>query len=679
MQKKSIESLTDLYKRIKSTRLSKPIDKFNSPEEIIDSIIRDNADAAVNQMVTAIPSKTRNSLKSSNCYSCDDGTVECEDCDGYGYMLCRCDEDDDDCDECYGDGEITCPECDGDDEVECEKCDGDGCNDCNGSGYTYCKNCKNGRVDCPECSSPKNKPLTNDGTCPRCKKYLSGTAEQKEKFKCKTCKGKREIPCEDCKNGSAKWESFLNFLKLHADKKELIIDFFSKKGGRYSGDDYDDDYDSPIDRIKNDIEKLINLPSVDKIRENIKKEKNIKFIYEDEKILIIASNYDGLQKYGSSYWCITEDEDTYSDYVLDDDNQQQWVVYFKDKKPLVDEKSVMGVTINIISGRVSASHWEDDAQADATIVSDIFKNISFDNILLADQIFRENSPLIKFLDIKKSKDKYKRLVREQFDDGDTVDIYDFIDVIFEDEDEQITDVIKDIYNTDLGKSVSKVIRSILKDLKLKLRSDYNIPSELFSFDLKEYFEYNQSWNGQSLDNFIHGKYDDDLKIKYITWFMTNGYNISKYLRGNPPAIFRKINLEKVILSSINSISSWEGINSILSKESIDTIYDKVFKSHKSYIVSNSVVNQSFIKFAIKWIKQNKLIKKYKNDIIECVNTKVGKTSFNKDMLNYIIDNIDDDDVEIACTYKLLHPRVAHKFNFEMKRKVLEHIKYWNQF
>jgi hypothetical protein len=266
-KKKSIEFLTDLYKKIKENRLSKTIDKFNTPEEVIDSIIRDNAETAVNQMVNAIPSRTRNRLKSNGCDECENGEIECDDCDGYGYIRCEC-GDSDDCDECYGDEEITCQHCDGDGETMCDECDGDGCDICN-RGYIKCTHCKNGSIPCPECTGSTDE-KNNNGACSRCGKFIGGTAEQKEKFKCKNCGGKKYTECQDCKKGSIKWESFLNFLKLQADKKELIIDFFSKKGGRYSGDDdYDDDYDSPIDRVKKDIEKLINLPSVSKIKENI--------------------------------------------------------------------------------------------------------------------------------------------------------------------------------------------------------------------------------------------------------------------------------------------------------------------------------------------------------------------------------------------------------------------------
>ena len=51
VQKKSIESLRDLYKKITDSKISKPINDFDTPEDVIDYIVRETADTAVNQMV----------------------------------------------------------------------------------------------------------------------------------------------------------------------------------------------------------------------------------------------------------------------------------------------------------------------------------------------------------------------------------------------------------------------------------------------------------------------------------------------------------------------------------------------------------------------------------------------------------------------------------------------------
>lgn len=44
---------------------------------------------------------------------------------------------------------------------------------------------------------------------------------------------------------------------------------------------------------------------------------DMEFIYENEKIIVIAVNFEGVKKYGSSYWCIIQDEDTFDGYAND--------------------------------------------------------------------------------------------------------------------------------------------------------------------------------------------------------------------------------------------------------------------------------------------------------------------------------------------------------------------------
>jgi hypothetical protein len=214
--------LEDLYKTIKQNSLSKPIDQYKNPEQIIDEIVRSNADTSVNQIIKAIPSRTREEIK------------------------------------------------EGDEEG---------------------------------------------------------------------------------------WKKFLAFLKVNANNKDKIIDFLSKKGGRYG--DYDD-YDV-IDTMIDDIKKFLDFPSYEKISaDSKKKDKDIGFIFENDKYLIISTNYDGIKKYGSSYWCITEDESTFDDY---NDEGIQLIVYFKDKNPF-DEKSIMGISLSIedIDFVANAAHWEDDTE-----------------------------------------------------------------------------------------------------------------------------------------------------------------------------------------------------------------------------------------------------------------------------------------------------------------------------
>jgi hypothetical protein len=77
------------------------------------------------------------------------GKVECGECSGDGEVDCPdCGGtgqiDGEDCSECSGKGKISCSDCDGDGEVDCSECDGDGDRECGECGG-------DGRLDCPEC------------------------------------------------------------------------------------------------------------------------------------------------------------------------------------------------------------------------------------------------------------------------------------------------------------------------------------------------------------------------------------------------------------------------------------------------------------------------------------------------------------------------------------------------
>jgi len=81
------------------------------------------------------------------CYG--NGEIACEECSGEGEIECS---------DCNGSGNLNCEECGGEGEVdgeECHYCGGDGevhCGDCGGSGQVHCDECYgNGEVRCEEC------------------------------------------------------------------------------------------------------------------------------------------------------------------------------------------------------------------------------------------------------------------------------------------------------------------------------------------------------------------------------------------------------------------------------------------------------------------------------------------------------------------------------------------------
>lgn len=91
---------------------------------------------------------TQTNGRSAYCDYCEDGVVQCNDCDGDGHNYCdECDSDGYiNCARCGGEGTIdgeSCSSCD-DGTVSCEKCGGDGnisCSSCDGDGHYTCSEC----------------------------------------------------------------------------------------------------------------------------------------------------------------------------------------------------------------------------------------------------------------------------------------------------------------------------------------------------------------------------------------------------------------------------------------------------------------------------------------------------------------------------------------------------------
>lgn len=726
VQKKSIESLEDLYKKIKAAKITKSIDTFKTPEEVIDYLIREESDIAVNQIITSIPSKTRKFLKGQGCRECDgDGEISCTSCE-HGIIECDCR--DEDCDECEGEGTTECEDCDGDGEIRCKKCDGEGytdCKKCNGNGYTKCKKCDDegqikckkcngdgciecddeGYISCEECTDGEIKceDCDDDGEikcedckgsgsidckkcssigriqCKECANKQCKKCEGEGSYKCKDCKGKGNYDCEECKDGTSEWKSFLGFLKLHVNKKDIICDFLSKKGGRYGEDG---ETDEPLDDLKKDIEKLINMPSIESIKEGLPNEKNVKFIYDDDKILIIASNYEGLQKYGSSYWCITQDRYTFNDYVYEEGIKQQWIVFFKDKSPYIDDRSVMGVTVDIFRGEVSASHWEDDDAADNRFIEKMFDKINLDNISEAESIFNGRSKK-KAIIIAPEKHRSEiekdilNIVRQNRGYRNNVPIDDLLtSFAYIDEDD-------DMFNGSpsyIGKNLFNVIKSIMVDKKLIfVDQDDNFPSIVYDYDLKDLISYNKNWNDDDISNILRDK-DTIKSLEYVEWFISNGYDISKYLKGRVPEVLKKIDIEKIIINNVEGIDTWSLMIQSLTPRQVNNVYNKILKGDKKSILVNSEIrNDSFLKGAISWIVDEDNIEKYKKDILDLINYPDNNHKLSFTNINLILDNIDDDDIERACVYRLLHPKISKKYDFEMKRRVMENLVYWDKF
>ena len=700
--KTSYEQLETLFNRIKKITLPKQIDEYKTPEEVIDSIIRDDSETAVHQMINAIPSRTREHLKESGneCPECSgDGNIECGECYGNG---------ENDCEDCYGNGQYDCDACDGSGDIECEKCGGDG----------TVWNKKREDVECPKCKGDGRLP------CPNSIEQVVVSDKEKEgkcdngTIHCTKCDGDGQIPCpKKCDNGQVEcpvckgsgtdqegWNRLLSFLALQKDKKDIIIDFLSKKSGRYH--DYDED---ACDKLKDDISKLLNMSSIDEIkkialtitnnqitkRDNrgheyiTKEEPYIKFIYDDEKYLIVAVNWEGLQKFGSTYWCITEDEDTYHDYVTSNTNMQL-ILFVKGKVPLVDEQSVMGITINFRK-EIEAAHWEDDDECVDVAESIINgKTTSFTNT----QDNRGRNILIKN---RKQEDPLKINTKYLLDaflslygyDRDELggiefevpDLYNpLIDNILNptvpiklkkgEQNSVLEKTLDDYLESNENDNFDKLSKSdFIKELKKRTNEkNKKLPirlDHLIQLDLSDICEFNKKWLDNSIINTFHNSDVDSSNkesiIRTVRFFIDNGYDITKISKD-----LNRFNIvrtdEYVDLLVKNEVLPIEEFYKFINWSRIDDKFLKwLIQNHIEFIHSSKELSLK----AIKFIDSNDLIGSCKDGLIKLIES--GK--FPKDVCEYIASEIDDNEVSIEAAKQILPKGLLNKFKFEISRLV----------
>jgi len=117
-------------------------------------------------------------IEDEECDNCGgDGRVDCYECDGDGKIECgecysrsaRRSTGLVDCDECSGGGEVDCSDCNGTGQI-----DGEDCSDCSGKGIISCSDCDGkGEIDCPGCDGNGDRECSEcdgDGRldCPEC-------------------------------------------------------------------------------------------------------------------------------------------------------------------------------------------------------------------------------------------------------------------------------------------------------------------------------------------------------------------------------------------------------------------------------------------------------------------------------------------------------------------------------
>jgi hypothetical protein len=640
--KVSLDQLSNLYRRIMDTKLTKAIDQYKSPEEVIDSIVRSDADTAVNQMINAIPSRARDFLKTNECHYCDgDKMMTCEKCDGECSIYCE---------KCDGDGEIECTVCDSNGLVECKPCKGDDCKKCNGDEEVECKDCKgNGTIKCTTCG----------GKC---------------EFECKDCKGKGTEACTHCVSESEEWISFKKFLALQKDNKDIIIDLFSKKGGRYGEDnDNGEDRDETIDRIKKDISRLINCASIEDVKlDSIKKIVDIEveeyerdkrgqvkytitkkklpsiaFIYDDDKYLIVAVNYNGIKKYGSSYWCITEDEDTFNDYVYNGEVNLQLILFIKGKLPFIDDKSVMGITYGVKGGEVEAAHWEDDSEADP---SKILKSLKIDkqNLFNALSIYEYEDDQLDELIVEFPllfSDKIENIIKENIAEitkkrPNKGKLYGVCNLLMSG-------------NNDIEEMTPLI--NLVKELLNKYKFKFPVNDiDILELGIINYVDFNKDWLKRDL-SVAFGSLKAEEKETMFKFLKENNYDFKK---------FGKIDIEYFVKNKIlplpeicNLIRDWDLTN--LDGDVSCLLYNWVLDNNFDFILTSVKISKIFIKY----ISVNEYIDKYRSKIVE----NLRNNKFKKEINDFIIDEIDDDEIDVLAARNLINKRLNKKYQIDFKR------------
>lgn len=512
LNKVSYEQLESLFNRIKDRRLSKPIDQFNTPEEVIDEIIRKKSDSDIHQMLNAIPSKTREFIQ------------ECDD-----------------------------------------------------------------------------------------------------------------------------FNNLENFLIQHADKKDLIIDFFSKKGGRYG----DEDEYEVIENIIDDLEKVIDSKSISDISKLSKNSNDIKFVLEDDDMLIVAVNYEGIQEVGSGYWCITEDEYTFQDYVMDAGLNIQLVIYFKNKIPFVDDMSVLGVTWNIAGESIHAAHWEDDEpfsegrRKSDKVVSNKIKGIGGDKLFeIAESLYD-----IEASDyIWECKPLYSKLILNNIGDISklTSTLSNFID-----------------YASDSGNHVQDFgfYKDFIKSLKSNGITLKVSDNDLFRFSLHSISKYTyQDINVESAmwDAIEYG----ENVTETLKWLSANKYNFKKYFSTDGLVFLLGCGLmdAKDILEkySIERI-----LNDVDDSTSIEKIVDYFFENSNHELISGIILDdEEHSDFLMDVLTKNY---NSKNKLIAIRDILNSNFYFNREHLIRLLE-CSDDDIKSMVAHKLIPREITDHFDITITPK-----------
>ena len=128
-----------------------------------------------------------------DCEDCNGGYIECQSCDGDGTQLC---------DDCNGEGSVDCTMCENEGTNDCEACNGTAslteCPDCEGTGWEGGSANEAQDNECEECAGEGE---TSPYDCPSCEEgqvECEYGCNEEGQVDCDNCEGEGQLTCSEC-------------------------------------------------------------------------------------------------------------------------------------------------------------------------------------------------------------------------------------------------------------------------------------------------------------------------------------------------------------------------------------------------------------------------------------------------------------------------------------------------
>lgn len=341
-------------------------------------------------------------------------------------------------------------------------------------------------------------------------------------------------------------------------------------------------------------------------------------------------------------------------------------MYIKGKTPMVDDKSVMGITYGVERPCIEYAYWEDDDESVDDGIK-ILKKIKLDKKLIADAFalydYEDNSNVILrnikylksnlekvFIETKKSLEKKEKSKNYRQKNDYTV----LIDIITE-----------YLEGYDWTTELTMVFKELCNKYEIKIPVITDNLEVLIVTDLYKYSNFVPSkYKDDIFDILCNADQNDDTTIEVISWLISNGYDIKKHLKSYYAKDFLIPLFKLKIVSIVDLIKGGVDLDNCTELHNDITIN---LLDNLSVYVRELSYNQNLFSLLFDNLSDdNNLLLKYKSDILKFIALLTERSK-----LEYILDSIDDDDIEMACARKLLHRKIISKYDVEMKKKMLE--------